>query len=107
MGDDRSPTPEHIWPEFGSVPLAQMRCLTCNTSYRQRKDFSCLLPQQPDGVPKCIYIRVIYFNETQDDIPVTGSWKVDGIKRLLIVGKGLHRIMVPLENIKHFGPIEK
>lgn len=55
-----------------------------------------------------VYLRVIYHNDHSDMIPVPAGegWKIDACRRLLIVGKGIGRVMVPLENIRHFGPVK-
>lgn len=58
--------------------------------------------------PVNIAIHVIYHNDHSDKIPVPHGqgWKIDACRRLLIVGKGVGRVMVPLENIRHFGPVK-
>lgn len=56
-----------------------------------------------------VHIHVVFFSDVEDFIPVPEGegWKIDACRRLLIVGKGLGRVMVPLENIRHFGPVKK
>lgn len=39
-------------------------------------------------------------------VPDTQGWKIDPTNRMLIIGKGMGRIYVPLETIDHFSPEE-
>jgi hypothetical protein len=34
------------------------------------------------------------------------GWKIDATSRCLIVGKGLGRIYIPLDNVESFSPIQ-
>lgn len=59
---------------------------------------------------KQIWILIKYrHSQDQEYLPVPkpGGWKVDEVRRLLIIGRGLDRLMIPLENIEYFGPRDK
>lgn len=53
-----------------------------------------------------IQVEVLLLNGTYRFYPANGGWKIDTTYRTLVIGKGINRYIIPLENIDYFGPRE-
>lgn len=59
------------------------------------------------GRPWRVQLHVTHNDETQTFHPVTDrGWKIDASLGMLIIGKGLGRVYLPLCNIRYFSPEE-
>jgi hypothetical protein len=49
-----------------------------------------------------LQLEVIYMDHSMLYYPVAEGWKIDPAQRVIVVGRGVPRTMIPLDNVRAF-----